>query len=378
MTLSPTFFGEKRPLPAPLPTQGGRVMPSTPLDTPDALLRLWPHYAPTPLLDLPRLAAHCRVAQVVLKDEGKRPLGSFKALGGTYAGLRALARSMRLPDIKALVRGKEAQDALPRLLCASDGNHGLAVAAAAELAGAPARVYLHTAVPPARAERIAARGAEIVRVNGTYDDAVDAAAAAAGRGEGLLISDTSPEENDPVVADVMAGYGLMAEETVSQLRAMGDMRPTHLFVQAGVGGLAAALAEGVWHQMAVARRIVVVEPEKAACVGMALKRGNPVRLPGDLQSSAEMLSCGVASAPALKILLRHRAMPIAVSEAALADAVRVLSACGGPATTASGAAGLAGLLTAAPGSSPRGSELGVDGNSRILLIATEGPVPHNT
>jgi diaminopropionate ammonia-lyase len=313
------------------------------------------------------------VAKLLLKDEGKRPLGSFKALGGMYAGLRALAHATSRPDIATLVAARRPRESLPTLICASDGNHGLAVAAGAELAGAAARVYLHTGVPHARAKRIMDRGAAIVWVKGTYDDAVDEAALAASRGEGLLIADTAENEDDPVVADVMAGYGLMAQETVTQLRALGDERPTHLFVQSGVGGLAAAMAEGVRQQMGGEHRIVVVEPDKAACVGLALSAGRPERILGDLTTSAEMLSCGLASAPAVKILLRHQTVAIAVSETTLADAVATLAAHDGPATTPSGAAGLAGLLTALPGS-PRGRELGINTNSRILLIVTEGPV----
>jgi diaminopropionate ammonia-lyase len=349
-------------------------MTATGVETPAALLAIWPYYAPTPLVDLPRLATRCGVAKVVLKNEGLRPLGSFKALGGLYAGLRALARAAGLADIATLVAARRPRETLPALICASDGNHGLAVAAAAEFVGAPARIYLHDGVPPARSKRIAFRGAEIVRVGGTYDDAVVEAAGAAARGEGLLIADTAADEDDPVVADVMAGYGLMAQEIVEQLRALGDERPTHLFVQAGVGGLAAALAEGVSGQMAGDRRIVVVEPDTAACVAAALMAGCPVRVPGNLETSAEMLSCGVASAPALKILLRHAATAMAVGEAALTDAVTTLLVCGGPATTPSGAAGLAGLLAAPPGL-PLARDLGIDGESRVLLVATEGPVP---
>jgi diaminopropionate ammonia-lyase len=349
-------------------------MTETRVVTPAALLAVWPCHAPTPLVELPRLATRCGVAKVVLKDEGLRPLGSFKALGGMYAGLRALARATGLPDIATLVAARRPRGTLPALMCASDGNHGLAVAAAAELAGAPARVYLHGGVPPARAKRIATRGAEIVRVRGTYDDAVLEAARAAARGEGLLIADTSADEDDPVVADVMAGYGLLAQEILEQLRVMGDERPTHLFVQAGVGGLAAALADGVRGRMATDRRIVVVEPETAACVAAALEAGCVVRVPGDLKTSAEMLSCGVASAPAVQVLLRHGATAITVGETALADAATTLAACGGPATTPSGAAGLAGLLAVPPGSQPA-RELGLDGRSRVLLVATEGPLP---
>ncbi len=341
----------------------------TDTDTPAALVRLWPSSAPTPLLDLPVLAARCGVALVWLKDEGPRLLGSFKSLGGMYAGLRALARATGLPGIAALIAAR--RPGLPPLLCASAGNHGLAVAAAARLAGAAARVYLHEGVPPARARRIAEQGGEIVWIAGTYDDAVAAAALAAARGDGLLITDTSGEADDPVVADVMAGYGLMADEIAAQLRAAGAARPTHLFVQAGVGGLAAAMAEGLDGHLAAPRRIVVVEPDQAACVAAALAAGRVERVDGALDTSAEMLACGEASAPAIRILLRHAATAMAVSEAELRAAVAALAAAGGPATTESGAAGLAGLLAARPGSAAA-ARLDLDAGSRVLLIATEG------
>src|SRR5262245_58168185 len=143
------------------------------------LLRLSPAYAPTPLLDLSALAARLGVGQLLAKDEGRRMLGSFKSLGGTYAGLRALAR-LKGTDIGGLLAMRSAD--LPPLICASDGNHGLAVAAAAKFAGTAARIYLHKGVPPLRARRIEQRGGEIAWVQGTYDDAVDAAASAARAG----------------------------------------------------------------------------------------------------------------------------------------------------------------------------------------------------
>jgi diaminopropionate ammonia-lyase len=338
-------------------------------DTPEVMLPFWPTYAPTPFVDLPRLAAHCGVARILLKDESHRYLGSFKSLGGIYAGLRALVRSQGLPDIATLM-ARRTDAPLPTLLCASDGNHGLAVATAAQLAGARARVYLPSSVTPSRADRITNAGADVVRIDGTYDDAVDAAARAARQGEGLLISDTSADANDPGVANVLAGYGLMAREITSQLASLGE-RPTHLFVQAGVGGLAAALAEGIHDVITGDGRIVVVEPETAACVAAALKVGHPIRIPGNLTTSAEMLSCGEASAPAVRILLRYHAEAVAVSESSLAEAVDLLAACGGPATTPSGATGLAGLLAARPGSSTA-NRVGLDATSRVLLVASEG------
>jgi diaminopropionate ammonia-lyase len=338
-------------------------------DSPAVLLGFCPGYSTTPLLDLPDLAATLGVAAVLAKDEGRRPLGSFKALGGVYAGLRALARAAAVP-VAALLDPARPRVLLPALVCASDGNHGLAVAAAARLAGTQARVFLPAIVPDSRVARIAAKGAEVVRVPGTYDDAVRVAAQAAREWHALLIADTGAEPDDPVVADVMAGYGAIAEEIRAQLPSARQAAPTHLFVQAGVGGLAAAMANGLCPLMAPPARVVVVEPETAACVAAALAAGRPVTVGGALQTAAEMLSCGEASAPALRILRSVAAEALPVPEAALLAAPAFLAAHGGPATTPSGAAGLAGLRRAVADDSTRGA-LGLGPTSRVLLVITE-------
>lgn len=327
---------------------------------------------PTPLLTLPPLAKRCGIAQLIVKVEADRPLGNFKSLGGVSAGLKALARAAGAPGVEALLA--QPRPALPALLCASDGNHGLAVAAAAQRAGAGARVYLPTHVSEARAARIAGLGAAIVRIDGSYDDAVDAAREAAARGDGLLIADTSDDPDDPVVADVMSGYGVIADEVRAAIDAGQAPRPTHLFVQAGVGGLAAALADGLADAMAAPRRIVVVEPAAAACVAHALAAARVETIDGDLATAADMLSCGRASAPALRALLHHRAQALAVGEDELAAAPALLGQAGGPATTPSGAAGLAGLFAAASAPERRRAH-DLDERSVVLVIATEGPVP---
>lgn len=334
------------------------------------LRRLSPAYAPTPLLDLPRLAARLGLRQLLAKDEGQRMLGSFKSLGGTYAGLRALARAAGR-TIPELIAARPAGQ--PALVCASDGNHGLAVAAAAAFAGAPARILLHAGVPAARAERIAERGAEILWIDGTYDDAVDTALAVARRIGGILIADTTEDPADPVVADVMAGYGVIAAEARHQAEAAGFAPPTHLFVQAGVGGLAAALAEGLAGWLAPPARIVVVEPAEAPCITAALAAGHPVRVPGALATVAGMLSCGEASAPALAALRRHDARVVMVSEALLAEAPHLLRAEGGPISTPSGAAGLAGIL-AALADPAVAAAIDLDADSRVLIPITEATI----
>jgi diaminopropionate ammonia-lyase len=329
------------------------------------LLRLSPSYAPTPLLDLSALAMRLGVRQLLAKDEGRRMLGSFKSLGGTYAGLRALAR-LKGMDVSGLLAARPGD--LPTLICASDGNHGLAVAAAARFAGAPARIFLHNAVPAIRARRIEEQGGEITWVQGTYDDAVDAAAAVARTGVDILVADTTDDPNDPVVGDVMAGYGVIAVEIRQQTEAAAYRPPTHVFVQAGVGGLAAAIAEGLKDWMAEPAAIVAVEPQKCACVAAALAHDRVIRIQGDLETTAEMLSCGEASAPAIEILRRRGAQLVTVSEAELLKAPHLLREGQGPATTPSGAAGLAGLchvLRDDPG------RFGLRRDSRVLVVITE-------
>lgn len=332
---------------------------------------LWSDYRPTPLLDQPALARMAGVARVFVKWEGVRPLGSFKSLGGMFAGLRALARATDARDFDAL-QAVCAERSL-RLITASDGNHGLAVAAAARRAGAKAAIYLPQSVGQARATRIEAMGADIVRIDGTYDDAVDAAADAAARGDGLLVPDTSPDLDDIAVRDVMAGYALLAREIVAQLRER-EAAPSHCFVQAGVGTLAAAMAEGLRDAMREPRRFAVVEPEAAACVARALAVGRPERLSGDLHTSAEMLGCGVASASAVEVLLRHDARSLLVDEHALRSATSALRDFAGLESTPSGTAGLAGLLHVA-GERELADRHALDGDSVVLLIVSEAAVP---
>ncbi len=314
---------------------------------------LWDNYRPTSLVELPTLARQMGIGRVFAKLENERPLGNFKALGGRVAVSRALAK----------------RSSSPRLICASDGNHGLSVAAAAAKAGSKATIYLPNTASPIRAHRIESVGGEIHWVDGTYDDAVSAAAAAAGRGEGLLIPDTSPDPNDPVVEDVMAGYGILAEELRNQL----PVHPTHLFVQAGVRGLAAAMAHGLRDFMSDPRHIAIVEPESTACVSAALTAGHPILIPGTLETSAEMLSCGLASASAIEILKQHGAHSIRVNEDQLQAAPALLHKAGGPPTTPSGAAGLAGLLHAAADSTHRSSHHLAPGSTAVVII-TEGAI----
>lgn len=339
-------------------------------DGPLTLLRDCPRYSPSPLVALPAFAGDLGIAALLVKDESRRFLGSFKSLGGAYAALRALAAAGGV-SVEDLIGGKRS-GTLPSLVCASAGNHGLAVAAAARLAGARARIYVSSGVPAARTSRIRGQGAEIQVVEGTYDDAVRAAASDASSEDALLVADTSADPADPTVGMVMEGYRVIAAELRSQLDPSNTPWPTHLFVQAGVGGLAAALTHGLRNHLDAPARIVVVEPEGANCVGRALGAGARSRVPGSLATSATMLACAEASAPALAVLRRHQVDAITVPEDALLATPARLAGSGGPATTPSGGAGLAGLMVSlADGEQARALDVGPA--SRVLVVVTEGP-----
>lgn len=329
---------------------------------------LWDGYQATSLLEIPDLAKATGVARVFIKNEAERPLGNFKVLGGMVAAFEAMKRRA-----DAWLASNDASIPLPHLVCASDGNHGLAVAAAAQRMGVSATVYLPACASPVRVRRIRAVGGRVVLVEGTYDDAVLAAQAAAGHEDGLLIPDTTPDPLNPVVSDVMAGYGRITDELEQQFAALGAVRPTHAFVQAGVGGLAAAVAKGLRAGVPAPVRLIVVEPSNAACVAQALQQGRPVRIGGALETTAAMLSCGLASAPALNILLDHGAQSLLVDEAPLASGPAASLALAGVASTPSGAAGLAGFMLASADRERR-QEYGLGHDSIVLLINTEGDV----
>ncbi|MCL4764385.1 MAG: diaminopropionate ammonia-lyase, partial [Burkholderiales bacterium] len=212
----------------------------------------WPGYAVTPLHDLRGLAGALGIGQLHFKDEGGRfGLGSFKALGGAYAVGRLLAGLIeRETGTKVGTRELAAGAFRDRVrdvtvTCATDGNHGRSVAWGARMFGCKCVIYIHENVSEGRKAAIESFGAEVVRTPGNYDDAVRQADADARQLGRHVISDTSYEGYMDIPRDVMQGYGLMAEEALEQ---MGGTMPTHVFLQGGVGGMAAAVCSYFWER----------------------------------------------------------------------------------------------------------------------------------
>ncbi len=242
----------------------------------------WPGYAPTPLhtITVPG------VASVHYKDESARfGLRSFKALGGAYAVARLLGQELARRGTAnnangaALESGQYAHATEQiTVTCATDGNHGRSVAWGARRFGARCVIFVHENVSQGRRDAIAGFGAEVREVPGNYDDSVRAAQRAADENGWFVISDTSyPGYTEPP-RDVMQGYRLMAEEALSQ---MGGAGPTHVFVPGGVGGVAAAVSVQLRHQ-APGARLIVAEPEEAACLLESAAAGEMTAVTGAL------------------------------------------------------------------------------------------------
>ncbi|MCO6414925.1 diaminopropionate ammonia-lyase [Siccirubricoccus sp. KC 17139] len=337
----------------------------------------WPGYAATPLHKLPDVATAARVAAVHYKDEGGRfGLGSFKALGGAYAVMRLLQVELAKRDIAPaataaeLAEGKYKEAAQKiTVTCATDGNHGRSVAWGAQRFGARCVIFVHEHVSQGRRDAIAAYGATIRVVPGNYDDSVREAQRTAEKEGWFVVSDTSYPGYTEVPRDVMQGYRVMAEEAAEALPAP----PTHVFVQGGVGGVAAAVSAQMRARYpGQVPKLVVVEPEAAACLLASAEAGAPTAIEGELDTLMAGLACGEPSLLAWQELERAAFAFMAVPDAAAVDAMKLLAA-RSPKVVAgeSAVAGLAGLLLAAREGFGRAA-LGLEEDSRVLLFGTEG------
>ncbi|WP_279480147.1 diaminopropionate ammonia-lyase [Aureimonas sp. SK2] len=333
----------------------------------------------TPLYELGALAAELGVTRLYVKDEGRRlGLGSFKALGGAYAvaclvleeASRRLGRTLCFTELASPAVTTVASSMT--VACATDGNHGRSVAQGASRVGAKAAIFVHSGVSDERVAAIARFGAGIIRVEGNYDDSVARAAEIAEERGWIVVSDTSWPGYERIPSLVMQGYTLMVREALGRL----PEPPTHVFLQSGVGGFAAAVA-GHMALMLGDRcpTIVVVDPARAACLVESAKAGRPVKLDQGEPTVMAMLECYEPSLVAWRILSRVADAFIAVDEIDALDAMNRLARPAGddPAIVSgeSGGAGLAGLVVAMRSVDMR-RHLALGAGSRVLVINTEG------
>ncbi|MEM6662753.1 MAG: diaminopropionate ammonia-lyase [Pseudomonadota bacterium] len=342
-------------------------------------ITLWDGYAATPLYGLRDIARQLDVAAVHYKDEGPRfGLGSFKALGAAYAAMRVLRREVALRTGKdvamADIRSGACRDACGDItvVSATDGNHGRSLSWGAQQFGAACNIYIHSEVSEGRADAMRAFGANVVRIDGDYDASVILAREEAEKNGWWVVSDTSwPGYWEPP-HDVMAGYGVMTREAIDAL----PEPPTHVVLQGGVGGFAASVAALLrQHYGADAPRVIIAEPERAACLFESARQGRPTTVAIDEETIMAGLSCGEPSPLAWEILEEEASDFVTVPDAMVGPTMRSLARPerGDPAIEAgeSAVAGLAAIIGARR-DARLWSDLGLDEGSRILVFGTEG------
>lgn len=342
-------------------------------------LKACPAHKPTPLYELPALAARLGVGEVRVKDESQRfGFGAFKALGGVIAVADVLSRAVEAagrprPSFESVMKGGH-RDITGTFVftAASSGNHGRSVAAGAKLFGNRCVIFLPKFTSAEKEAAIRARGAEVIRVDGDYDTGVaECRTQAAARGW-TIISDTSWDGYDSVPRSVMHGYCVLAHEAAVQ---QWGAAPTHVFVQAGVGGLAAAVIGYLWAVCEKRPVSIVVEPESADCWFQSNLAGKPTLASGDADTVMGGLACREISPVTWPIIGAAADWFMTIREDEVLPARRLYAQPLGndPAIISgpSGCAGLAGLMRVCTDAEAF-KALGLGPTSRVLLINSEG------
>jgi diaminopropionate ammonia-lyase len=346
----------------------------------------FPLYTETPLVRLDALAGRLGVKGVYIKDESYRfGLNAFKVLGGSYAIARYIADKVgrdisEMPYSRLISR--ELRDELGQItfFTATDGNHGRGVAWAADKLGQKAVVYMPAGSSQTRLANIRAHGAQAEIIDGNYDDAVRLAAAQSAKTPGsVVVQDTAWEGYEEIPGWIMQGYGTMAAEAEKQLQ---GTKPTHIFVQAGVGPLAGAV-QGFFTSIYEEKgkkppRVVIVEPEAADCLFKSAQAKSYRTVSGEMRTIMAGLACGEPNTISWEILKTHADFFASCPDWVAAKGMRILSSpLPGDKRVISGESGAvgAGLLAALTMDTAYASlreKLGLNSDSIVLLFSTEG------
>ncbi len=344
-----------------------------------------PGYRQTPLKGLNTLSEMLGLGGIWVKDESQRlNLNSFKALGGAFAIYRFLKRELDREDeevpFEELKAESVSEDVSETVFAtATDGNHGRGVAWAADKLGYRSVIYVHENTSQARIEAIESYGAEVEIIGGTYDDAVEQLSSDAEDQGWQIISDTSWPGYDVIPAWIMQGYTTMYVEAQEQLAGVGFDRPTHVFVQAGVGSLAASVLAYYEGLLGEERpKTVVVEPSRAACIYESIREGELTKFAGDLDTIMAGLACGETNPMAWDVLKNCGDYFVSCPDFVAAKGMRVYAVpVEGDPFVVSGESGAVtlGLLTFImehPELKPLREGLGLGPDSQVLLLNTEG------
>lgn len=344
----------------------------------------FPEYEMTPLVNLNQLAKECGVKAIYVKDESYRfRQNAFKVLGGSFAIANYIAKKlgMTLEEMTyETITSEEIREKLGEMtfVTATDGNHGRGVAWTANRLKQKCVVYMPKGTAKERLENIRALGADAMIMECNYDDCVRLATEHSKKYGWVLIQDTAFEGYEEVPSWIMQGYLTMMEETVEQL---GEVCPTHVFLQAGVGAMAGSMTGYLAsHYMEEKPTIVIVEPEKADCIFKTAKEddGRLHYVTGDLDTIMAGLACGEPCSIGWEVMKRYAEYYISMPDEVAADGMRILgNPLNGDEKVISGESGAAGFgfameLLRKEELAELKQELKLDEESVILCISTEG------
>lgn len=374
-----------------MPKSGDRQLAVMALDEvarAQAFHKSFPQYTVTPLARLDGMAGRLGLGGLFVKDESYRfGLNAFKVLGGSFAMARYIAEEMGR-DVSEMsydyLTSQTFRDEFGQatFFTATDGNHGRGVAWAANKLGQKAVVHMPKGSTRTRFDNIAKEGAQVTIEEVNYDDCVRMAAAeAAATPHGVVVQDTAWDGYEKIPSWIMQGYGSMACEAAQQLRQMSVNRPTHIFVQAGVGSLASAMV-GYFTNLFPndPPRFIIMEAAAADCLyqGAVANDGAPRIVGGDLQTIMAGLACGEPNTIGWDILRNHATAFLSCPDWVSAKGMRMLGAPvqGDPRVISgeSGAVGMGVISTIMEDDACRElrEALELDRNSQVLMFSTEG------
>tara|TARA_X000001036_G_scaffold230675_1_gene215556 strand:+ start:598 stop:1725 length:1128 start_codon:yes stop_codon:yes gene_type:complete len=333
-----------------------KILNKEDIDEAYKIISKWNNYSPTPLLNLNKLAEKLKFNKIFYKDESKRfSLKSFKALGGAYA-------------VEKITKGNK--DIV--VSTATAGNHGRSVAWGSSKLGLKCKIFISEYVSEFRAEAMRSFGADIIRVNGNYDNSLKECIKQSKQNNWQIVQDVAWEDYKQVPKLTMAGYSVMMKEISQQIK---NEKISHVILQAGVGGMAAAMVAGIARYLNDIPKIIVVEPESAACVLESIKAGKLEKISIKKESLMGGMSCDEVSLVPWEILKNSVSHCVTVSDNCISKTVKSLANCefsnekiiGGECSTP-GIISLIGM-----NNDPEiKKKLNLNENSNILLFGCEG------
>jgi len=284
------------------------ILPKQDIDIAYKTISSWDNYSPTPLISLNKLSEKLKLNKIFYKDESKRfHLKSFKALGGAYA-------------VERVTKGNKEVV----ISTATAGNHGRSVAWGSKKLGLKCKIFISEYVSESRAEVMRNFGADVIRVKGNYENSLNECIKQSNQNNWQIVQDVAWQDYKLVPKLTMAGYSVMMKEISEQIN---NQQISHVILQAGVGGMAAAMVAGIASYLNHVPKIIIVEPESAACVLESIKTGKIEKISIEKESLMGGMSCGEVSLVPWQILKNSVSHCVTVSDDYISKTVKFLANC---------------------------------------------------